>query len=144
MYIGGDKSFTGTCDGIYFYRHMWWYWCEVLNFTIRFAIKSNRLVVIFYIVNPVRLDLTVWCFPYLVSVIHARKVFPSHSPQTREGKTYLAFMTMTLQEKHHTMRSSSQDCYNDFELYYLSHVICWLADTLLLNKGPLGHWMIPR
>ena len=59
-----------------------------------------------------RSDLTVWCFPCLVIVIHARKVFPIHSSSTREGKTFLAFMTMTLQGKHHTVRSSSQDCYN--------------------------------
>ena len=56
-------------------------------------------------VNPVRSDLTVWCFPCLVIVIHARKVFPIHSSSTREGKTFLAFMTMTLQGKHHTVRS---------------------------------------
>ena len=28
---------------------------------------------------------TVWCFPCLVIVIHARKVFPIHSSSTREG-----------------------------------------------------------
>ena len=30
MYIGDDKSFTSTCDGIDFYRHMLRYWCAVL------------------------------------------------------------------------------------------------------------------
>ena len=96
-----------------FYRHMWRYWCEVLNFTINFTLKvTDCLVVIINNVNPVRSDLTVWCFPCLVIVIHARKVFPIHSSSTREGKTFLAFMTMTLQGKHHTVRSSSQDCYN--------------------------------
>jgi hypothetical protein len=27
-----------------FYQHMWQYWCVVLNFTIRFTIKSNWLL----------------------------------------------------------------------------------------------------
>jgi len=60
------------------------------------------LVVIINNVNPVRSNLTVWCFPCLVIVIHARKVFPIHSSLTREGKTFLAFMTMTWQGKHNT------------------------------------------
>ena len=66
------------------------------------------MVVIFYNVNLARLDPTVWCFPCLVIVIYARKVFPSHSSSTRD---FLAFMTMNSQGKHHTVRTSSQDCY---------------------------------
>ena len=38
-------------------------------------------------------------------------LFASKILTCREGKTFLAFMTMTLQGKHHTVRSSSQDCY---------------------------------
>ena len=47
MFIGGDKSFAGTCDagdGIAFTGNMWQYWCAVLNFTIHFTVKSNWLL----------------------------------------------------------------------------------------------------
>ena len=47
----------------------------------------------------------VWCFPCKVIVMNARKVFPSRVEDEWIGKTFLAWMTMTRQGKHHTVRS---------------------------------------
>ena len=52
---------------------------------------------------------------YFVKLIYSEKVtklWEMSSTRDRLGKTFLAFMTMTWQGKHNTVRSSSQDCYS--------------------------------
>ena len=55
--------------------------------------------------NPVRRTSQYDVFPCKVIVMNARKVFPSRVEDEWIGKTFLAWMTMTRQGKHHTVRS---------------------------------------